>query len=122
MVKESDEFERRTKELFDESVERLDGRTRSKLTQARNAAIEELKKAPSRWHWLRTPMAGLVAATVLAVAVVMWPSGRSSDSGVLPLEDLDIVADADNIDMLQDVEFYAWLEDQGGGDATNHSG
>lgn len=122
MVKESDEFEQRTKALFDESVERLDGRTRSKLTQARNAALEELRKGPPRFQWLRTPVTGLAAAAVLALVIGMWPGSQPSDSGTLPLEDFDIVADADNIEMLQDVEFYVWLEDQGSGDVTNHSG
>lgn len=124
MVNESDPFERQTRELFDDSVERLDGRTRSKLTQARNAALEELKKSPPRLQWLRTPVAGLVAASVLAVAIVLWPSGsQTPEGGVLPLEDFDIVADAENLDMLQDVEFYVWLEDQpSADDLTNHSG
>ena len=28
------------------------------------------------------------------------------------LEDLEIVADSENLELLQDVEFYAWLDEQ----------
>lgn len=122
MVNESDEFERRSKALFDESVGQLDGRTRSKLTQARNAAVEELKKGPPRFHWLRAPVTGLAMATVLAVAIITWPARQGSESGPLPLEDIEIVADGDDIDMLEDVEFYAWIEEQGAAGAANHRG
>ncbi len=29
------------------------------------------------------------------------------------LDDFDIVADADNFELIQDVEFYSWLADSG---------
>ena len=55
--------------------------------------------------------------------VVTWtglnPPAPASGGG-LPLDDFDIVADSDNLDMLQDVEFYAWLED--GASPDPHSG
>jgi hypothetical protein len=113
------DLERQAKALFDASVERLDGRTRSKLTQARYAALEELQASraqPLRRYW--APSAGLAAAAVLAVVIGinLRPDGAARDTG-LPLEDFDIVADADNIDMLQDVEFYDWVGDQGIGDS-----
>jgi hypothetical protein len=107
-------FQARSKELFDESVERLDGRTRSKLTQARHAALEELRAGSPRWRGFRLPAAGLATLAVAAVLVVAWTGlDRSAAplAGPLPLDDLDIVADSDNLEMLQDVEFYAWLED-----------
>jgi hypothetical protein len=107
-------FEARSKELFDESVERLDGRTRSKLTQARHAALEELRAGKPRWRGVRVPAAALATVAVAAVLVVTWTGLNQSaapGSGGLPLDDFDIVADSDNLEMLQDVEFYAWLED-----------
>jgi hypothetical protein len=116
-------LERRAKELFDQSVERLDARTRSKLTRARNAALDELNKSQPRLQWLRGPAAGLVAATVLAAVVILWPrGGQMPETATLPLEDFDIVADAENLDMLEDVEFYAWLDEPVPGDANRHSG
>jgi len=106
----SDEFERKARALFEDSVERLDARTRSKLTQARNRALDEVNKGASRRRWIWAPAGGLALATV--VAVVLWSGGLRS--GAAPeagaLEDIDIVADSENLDMLEDVEFYTWLE------------
>ena len=116
-----DELERRTRELFADSVDRLDARTRSKLNQARNVALNELKTRRTRRYWLTAPLGGLAAA-VLVIVVLM--NGRetpvnSGESGILPLDDFDIVADADNFELLQDVEFYAWLADQSGRQGNN---
>jgi hypothetical protein len=49
---ESHDLEERARELFEESVERLDARTRSKLTQARNRALDEAKKGAARRRWI----------------------------------------------------------------------
>ena len=117
------ELEMRSKELFDESVERLDGRTRSRLTQARNAALDEIRAGRRGWRGFRVPAAALATVAVAAVLLVTW-TGLNSPSAPgasgLPLDDFDIVADSDNLEMLQDVEFYAWLED--GGEPDPHSG
>jgi hypothetical protein len=105
--------ERRSKELFDESVDRLDAHTRSKLTQARQAALDELRLHRGR-AWLTHPLGGLTAAALVAVAVLMWPVALRNPAGpaVVPLDDLEIVANGDDIEMLQDVEFYAWLDER----------
>ena len=118
-------FERRAKEWFDDGVERLDARTCSKLTQARNAAVDELQRVHgpgAPWHALRMLVPGLSgvgragmaaslgAALVAAVAVIAWQGDeRNPVPGALPLDDLEIVADADSLEMLEEVEFYAWL-------------
>ena len=39
-----------------------------------------------------------------------------------PLEDLEVVAGAENLDLLQDVEFYTWLADQSALPADANSG
>ena len=106
----SDELERKAQALFEDSVEQLDARTRSKLTQARNLALDEVKKGASR-RWIWAPAGGFAVAAVIAVGVVLWP-GRAPQPGAAALEDLEIVADSDNLDLLQDVEFYAWLDEQ----------
>jgi len=106
------DFEARSKATFDASLENLDGRTRSKLTQARAAALAELEQARTRPRWLtHAPAAGLAAAVVLSVMVGFWPrDDRPSENG-LPLDDFDLVADTESFEMLKDVEFYSWLDD-----------
>ena len=119
-----DELEERSKALFDESVERLDGRTRSRLTRARHAALDELRAGRPRWLGFRLPAAGLATAALAAVLVVTWTGLKQpvAPGGGLPLDDFDIVADSDNLEMLQDVEFYAWLEEGTEAAPDPHSG
>lgn len=120
----SSEFERRSAALLRHSVDRLDGRTRSRLNQARQRALEELsarERAPwRRWLDLRTfAPAGAVAAAAL-LAVVLW-SGRGDPLAPAPvaltesaaaLEDLDLLADSDALELTADAdgdyEFYEW--------------
>jgi hypothetical protein len=106
-------LEQRARMLFDESVEQLDAHTRSKLTQARHAALGELSRARPWQRWqIWAPAGGLVAAAIVAVAIGFGPGGDASRQAAVPLEDLDIVADAENLDLLQEVEFYSWLADE----------
>jgi hypothetical protein len=112
-------FEARSRELFQESVDALDMRLRSRLTQARHAALDAAVAAKRRPWLLRmgawTPAAGVTAAALLGA--VLWfglPSGNHGLTAVdsQPLEDLDIVASTDEgagdaLEMLQnDLDFY----------------
>jgi len=102
-------FAEKAKKLFDESVEGLDGQTRSRLNRGRQAALEELTSAKPVWvHW--APAAGVAAAVV--VAVVLW-------SGNLPVDELtpeasaadfEILLTEDSFEMLEDLEFYSWID------------
>ena len=110
---ESRDFEERARALFEDSVERLDAGTRSKLTQARNRALDEVNAGRVRRRWLWAPVGGAALAAVVAVVMVSGGlrSGTETGAGAMALEDIDIVADSENLDMLEDVEFYQWLDD-----------
>lgn len=109
-----DRFEERSRELFEGSVERLDARTRSRLNQARQRALAELKKGSTRRYWLGLPLGGLAAAALITV-VLSRGGGQPAapETAALPLDDFDIVADTDHFEMIRDVEFYAWLAEAG---------
>ena len=122
-------LEERSRELFQDSVERIDMRTRSRLTRARHAALEAaLDARPARAWFMRMPVltsaAGVAAAMVLGVS--LWVHVPVVHHGPTPadasnFEDLDIVASSDNsqdnVEMLQDdLDFYAWAEKTQGGD------
>jgi hypothetical protein len=116
-------LEVRSKELFDESVERLDARTRSRLTQARHAALDEVRRSRRlRARWLWAPAGGLIVAGVAALLIGVWPGVDPASPGSPALEDLEVVAGTENLDLLQDVEFYTWLADQGAMPADANSG
>lgn len=116
-----DPLEQRSRELFKGSVERLDARTRSRLNQARQRALTELNRSSTRRYWLAAPLGGLAAAAV--VAIMLLTSGRpvtsSQGSAALPLDDFDIVADGDSLELLRDVEFYSWLAEASGPESNN---
>ena len=107
-----DPLEERSRELFDSSVERLDARTRSRLNQARQRALDEIKNGSARRFWLVAPLGGLAAAALVALVLIRG-GGEAGvpqlENGGLLLDDFDIVADDDSFEMIQDVEFYSWL-------------
>jgi len=109
------ETERRARELFDASVEGLDGETRSRLNRARHAALAEAERARhSSWRaWL--PAAA--AASVAIVAVVLWripgdsPHRSAANAESAPAaEVVEMLATSEGLDVAsEDPEFYAWL-------------
>jgi len=118
--KSRESFEERSRVLFRDSVEGLDFALRSRLTQARHAAVEAASMRRRPWFFrigVWTPTAGVTAAAILGV--FLWvgsPLGQHAVTvadGQPNLEDLDIVASSegsgDTMDMLQDdVDFYDW--------------
>ena len=113
-AKRMQDIEGRSRELFQESVEGLDMRLRSRLTQARHAALAAAG-AGSRPRWMSfTPAFGAAAALVMAVG--LWVGHGAQERGSLPdarngLEDLELVASNDPLEFLQDdPEFYDWVQ------------
>jgi hypothetical protein len=111
-MSEQTPFEKRTQEVLGESTARLDGRTLSRLTQARHAALEQLQQ-PAR-HWWRSFVPAGAAAAVAVLAVVMWSGGPGigpTGPAASPVEDIELLADADAPDFVddgEDLEFYEW--------------
>lgn len=116
------DFERRSRLVLEESVLRIDGRVRSRLNQARQAAVEaaSAKRRPMFWRlFTLVPTAGAVAAALL-VTMVLWHRAPDGEPPVVVadthLADLDLVADSEAMDLVQDGDgsgsFYEWAADQ----------
>jgi hypothetical protein len=116
-------FAARTRDLLLDSVEHLDTATRSRLTQARHAALDRLEPTHARrgflpGGWL-APAGGL-AAVVLAgliwvgTAPQLDPASQSAsvrpETGGTAVDDLALMADAENLELAEEIEFYSWLE------------
>jgi hypothetical protein len=116
-------FSARARELLLDSARHLDAKTRSRLTQARYAALEQLEHSQGRpgfrlGGWL-APAGGLAA---VALAGLVWfgatptldPVPQSAavrpDAGGAAVDDLALMADAENLELAEDIEFYSWLE------------
>jgi len=105
------DFERRSRAAFDASVDSVDMRVRSRLTQARHAALDAAAGGRRPFAGMRVtfwaPALGAVAA--LAVGVALWTNHRTAE--VSGFEDLELVASNEPMDLLQDdPEFYDWVD------------
>lgn len=109
------ETERRARELFDASVDGLDGETRSRLNRARQAALAEAGHA-RRSPW-RVWLPAAAAASVAMLAVVLWrmpgeslERSAAGTNGTPAAEVVELLATSGGIDVASDdPEFYSWL-------------
>jgi len=120
------EFELRTRALLLESAEGLPGALRSRLTQARYAALEAHRAAaPVRARgWMG---AGAAAAAVLVALLVLVPHHGGAPVTALaggPIDDLELLAESDavplNEDQEVDYDFYEWAVNEA--DAKTEAG
>ena len=125
---DSADFEARAAALLQASARALDGQTRSRLNQARQAALDELPSSRAR-----TWRGGFAIASVAAVAILAVGVWRNLPQTGLPVDvlapgmasvpagsDLELLLAEENLDMLEDLEFFAWLaaEDLEAADGT----
>jgi anti-sigma-K factor RskA len=124
-------FERNARTVLEESVRRIDARTRSRLNQARHAALEAARSRRRAWWrgFTLMPAAGAVAAAVL-VAFVLWPRAPQSiappvalDAQHAGVEDVDLLTDNDSIDFMEgwDGSFYEWAAAESEGNAESNT-
>lgn len=109
--KENDALTAKAKALFDQSVEELDAATLSRLNRGRHEALEQLGGGTVGLRWTQwVPAAGVAAAA--AFAVVLWTGDRPIDELTPPasVSDLEIILDGDDFEMLENLEFYSWIE------------
>ncbi len=115
------EFERNARTVLEASVQRIDARTRSRLNQARHAALEAAQaRRPVSWRRLTLmPAAGAAAAAVLMV-VMFWHRHPGAELPVVDpqrfaVEDVDLLADSEGLELMEggDGQFYEWAATQG---------
>jgi hypothetical protein len=123
-------FEEHARQLLHDSVEGLPASMRSRLTQARYAALN------SRPSWQRSLArrwapagAGALVAAVFAVLFTVMP--RSESPALNPLvsatpEDLEMLADSDGVQLSReqdvDYDFYEWAVSEAKGGAASSVG
>jgi hypothetical protein len=101
---------RQAKDLFDDSVERLDAATLSRLNRSRQEALAELEQTKPVGQWARwMPATGVAAAAVVAVAVWQGVGTNGSVPDTSSITDFEILLGDDSLEMLE-VEFYSWIE------------
>lgn len=99
------------KALFDDSVEQLDAATLSRLNQGRQQALQEIRDTGSGGEWARwVPAGGIAAAAVVAVVVWQGMPVEHSAPAAGTATDFEIMLSEDSLDMLEDLEFYSWMD------------
>ena len=111
--------EQRAQALLRESAEQLDGATRSRLTQARHAALAAAQRKPAATRWLVPATAGAAAAVLAVVMTTQTPDIETASPEMTAqtvnepaVDELDIITAEDSLEFYRDVEFYAWLDQE----------
>jgi len=108
-----------TKQSLDQSLDEIDGATLSRLRQARYAAINQGKRrAPV--FLTRPAMVSVFSVTILAITLVLLssnPSGEmppqlANDDSAQQMDDFNLLANGEDLDLVKDLEFFEWLEQQ----------
>lgn len=104
----------RIREQLDASAHNLDAAALARLNAARQAALAQ--HTGRRWQIRWMPAAGMLStACALLLALGLWHTHRvvrTEPTLHATGDDLGIVAGAENLDMYEDLDFYAWLDAQ----------
>ena len=99
------------KGVLDQSCERIDANTLTRLKAGRLRAVELAGSRYSlffrRPHWLTA--GGLATAALLMVMVTGWFVASRQSRPAQQLEDLEIMAAQEQLDLYADLDFYRWL-------------
>jgi len=128
-----DEFEQHAQRVLGESVTRVNGHVRSRLNQARQAALAEIEARPRSFWRLPAivPAAGAAAAAAVVAVVLMTHQGEralpGSEGGQgygQGYEDIELLSDNDGLELIEnfDGSFYEWAAAQGDDGDSGASG
>ncbi|MGH8171808.1 MAG: hypothetical protein ACREPX_01595 [Rhodanobacteraceae bacterium] len=106
----------RARALLDRSTETLDAASLSRLNRARHLALAQ---RPRRRLWIVGTGLAAAAALVLCVGLALDASKRAPETPIaanaLQPADIDVLTgDDDALDLYENLDFYAWLDEQGG--------
>ena len=101
---------------LDLDVRDLDAATASRLNRARQQALDVgLRQRPGRAWWLPFALA-TATAVLLALAVTLRSPDATLQAPTLAApaaaDDFELLAGGEDLEMIENLEFYAWLEQQ----------
>lgn len=121
MGTDEQDLKRYTDALRDER-DHMDAATRSKLNQARQRALAEMDK-PSvgrswigRHVWVPATATAMLVLFVAGLAPALFENGAPQNGPAVArtpqVPDLDMVLAGESLDMIEDVDFYLWLQEE----------
>ncbi len=99
-------------QALNEDLEKLDPAVRARLAAARGLALEHADASTATARRGR-PFAWTLTAVASTAVVILAVALSREDNQSLPiadLDDLELLSSADGLDLLQDLDFYEWLD------------
>ncbi len=96
------------RQTLDNSSDQLDADITRQLHLARYRALENYEEKHSYWK----PAGGFALATMLLAAIGVWQfGGHERGNGMAQtMDDLELIASSDSLQLYEDLEFYQWLD------------
>jgi hypothetical protein len=115
---DNDDLQRRARESYEAAVARLDPETITGLEEARRLAIDELS-GRSKWlspgpgNWVPAAMAAGIGSLAIGWLMLAY-QGDSAEvfSDDAMADDIEIMLAGENLDLLEELDFYLWLATQ----------
>ena len=102
------------------SEEQLDAATALRLRDARVRAVEAADARERGFfripNWAR--VGGVATAAAAVLVFMIWFDTPKQDLPVKSPDELEIVLNADNMDLYEDLDFYEWLAGAGNGGSS----
>jgi hypothetical protein len=107
-MKHSDPLVQKIKQTLDQQP--LDADTSRQLAQAREKALQQ----PQPFWRMSYVVPAMVMASVVAIAILLTQQlpGQSTEFSPDSIEAIEILSSSDELEMFENLEFYAWLEEQ----------
>lgn len=103
----------KVKGVLDSGLKQMEPQVLSRLRQARAQAVEAAqRRRRGALSWLRFPALGASAAGAAVLAAYLFmvqPAGVRNSIG---MEDIEILASSETLDICLDPEFYLWLSEE----------
>lgn len=98
-------FLRQVKQHLDQHADDIDELTLARLRSMRKTALDRSTRGKRRW----LPVTGFATAAAALLAVLIWQQGLNHSS--LSAGDWELLASGEELELIEDWEFYAWLEE-----------
>ena len=112
----NDDFEKRLKSDLRRVVAGTSPELRARISGMAAAAARERPRPASRFRPALIPLGSVAALAVVAVAVQMLRTSPGAIEKPLPFsaDDVSLLLNVDNLDLLEQMEFYLWLDREPG--------
>ena len=115
MSPENDDFEQRVKADLRRIVADTSPEVRARISAMAAAAVREQPQPSSRLRAAFIPLGGVAALALVVVVVQMIKApGVIETPPPISADDVALLLNVDNLDLLEQMEFYLWLDREPG--------